>query len=408
MARRISSTVRRRYILGRQGLWPGRRWRGKAGTAAALQEVEAVQIDPVSVVAQSHDIVLWGRVTDYRPEQLAGLLYEDRAFFDYGGGLMIYPMEELPYWRVVMERKKRQTRWADFAEANPAALQEVRRELRERGPLRKRDLDGRPVDDYRGSKDTGVALYYLWLAGELMSFRRQGKERVYDFLENVAPEHLRDTAAEAESDAYFARKAIALLGLANVRAFRNRWKGFIERPVDVKEAKAKLFQMEEAGELAAVHLEKGKEPYYFLASDAPLLEELIDGRIPADWRPLETTTGEEVTFLSPLEYVSARGRAAGLFDFDYIWEIYKPAGQRKYGPYTMPVLYGDRLVARIDASFERSSRTLLVNGFWLEDWFATDAGFEDALAKGLARFSWFLGAERVKGEALDPGLWPGK
>jgi uncharacterized protein YcaQ len=64
----ISAAVRRRLILGKQGLWPGRRWSGKTGTAEALREVEAVQIDPVSVVAQSHDIVLWGRVNGFWPE----------------------------------------------------------------------------------------------------------------------------------------------------------------------------------------------------------------------------------------------------------------------------------------------------------------------------------------------------
>jgi hypothetical protein len=78
----ISTVVRRRYILGKQGLWPGRRWTGKEGTAEALRAVEAVQMDPVSVIAQSHHIVLWGRVSGYQAEYLDNVAYKECRFFD--------------------------------------------------------------------------------------------------------------------------------------------------------------------------------------------------------------------------------------------------------------------------------------------------------------------------------------
>ena len=112
------------------------------------------------------------------------------------------------------------------------------------------------------------------------------------------------------------------------------------------------------------------------------------------------TTDDEVIFLSPLEYVSARGRAAKLFDFDYIWEIYKPQAKRVYGPYTMPILYGDRLVGRMDSRHDRKSKTLVINGLWLEDWFTAGEAFAAALNKGLARFISFLGAEKINHSAL--------
>ena len=101
----ISQTTARRYILGKQGLWPGRRWAGKAGTAKAIRHMEAVQIDPLTVVARSHDLGLHSRVIDYRPEYLDRLMHHERQFFDYGGGLFIYPLDELPYWRVSMQRR---------------------------------------------------------------------------------------------------------------------------------------------------------------------------------------------------------------------------------------------------------------------------------------------------------------
>src|SRR5206468_4062780 len=94
----ITKRTARRYVLGRQGLWPGRRWAGKEGTAQALRQAEAVQVDTISVVARSHDLTLWSRVAGYDPAYLDALLYEERAFFDYGGILMVYPTAELPYW----------------------------------------------------------------------------------------------------------------------------------------------------------------------------------------------------------------------------------------------------------------------------------------------------------------------
>jgi len=80
----------RRYVLGRQGLWPGRRVADKPGVAQIIRQIGAVQLDPIDVVARSHDIVLWGRVAGYQPSQLDELLYSNRQFFDYGGGLEVY------------------------------------------------------------------------------------------------------------------------------------------------------------------------------------------------------------------------------------------------------------------------------------------------------------------------------
>ncbi len=107
--------------------------------------------------------------------------------------------------------------------------------------------------------------------------------------------------------------------------------------------------------------------HYALGSDAEVLRDLSAGRVPQAWTPLETTTTEEVVFLAPLDPVSARGRAKVLFGFDYVWEVYKPEHQRKFGYYTLPVLWGDRLVARFDSKLDRTTNTFVILGLWLED-----------------------------------------
>jgi uncharacterized protein YcaQ len=159
------------------------------------------------------------------------------------------------------------------------------------------------------------------------------------------------------------------------------------------------------GELIEVKVEGWKQVHYALGSDAPALLDLSAGRVPEAWTPLGATTKEEVVFLAPLDPVSARGRAKILFGFDYIWEVYKPVHLRKYGYYTLPVLWGDRLVARFDSRLDRKTNTFVILGLWLEDdALAAHEDFAEALARGFARFVTFLGASNVDAAAIREPL----
>ena len=401
----ISKQTARRFILGRQGLWPGRRWAGEAGLIEALRVCEAVQMDPLQVVARSHDIALWGRVRDYQPADLARVMYERREFFDYGGGLFIYPMRELPYWRTPMRNRERSQRWADFAATHPTLLDEMRGELRRRGPLGNRDFVGHErVTNYRGSKDTSLALYYLWLTGETMIHHRQGFERIYDLRERIAPPQFDFVAPADEAEAYFARKSLAFHGLLEERRLAGGLSFFAERNPSRAEAAIWLERLTADGAAVALRIEGWRGRWLALADDLPLLGALEADEIPAAWRPLDSsTTDTEVTLLAPLEIASARGRSNWLFDFEYIWEVYKPAAARRWGYYTLPILYGDWLVARLDPRLDRATNTLRLLGFWREpDAIADEAAFAEALARGLARFATFLRARRVDVSALAP------
>lgn len=400
----ISKATARRFVLGKQGLWPGRRWTGLSGAAQALRSVEMVQMDPLNVVARSHDIVLWSRVGDYRPEFLDCLLYQERQFFDYGGGLFIYPMVELPYWRLSMKKREEEGRWALFAADHQELLDEVREQLRQRGPLGNRDFVGNErVTNYRGSKDTSLALYYLWLTGETMIHHRTGFERVYDLRERVAPPAFDYAASVEEAEHFLALKSIAFMGLMPERAWLNHLSPLIGRHITRGMALHWLQELVSSGEIASIAISGEKESHLALLSDLPLLSMLESGAIPETWQPLETTTDEEVVFLAPLDIVSARGRAARLFDFEYLWEVYKPASKRRWGYYTLPILYGDRLVARLDPKLDRASATLLLNGFWLEDHApAADSAFALALARGLVRFARFLDAPSLNIACIEP------
>ncbi|MCX6021548.1 MAG: winged helix DNA-binding domain-containing protein [Chloroflexi bacterium] len=400
----MTGDAARRYLLGRQGLWPGRRWSGKEGAATAIRALESVQMDSVTVVARNHDLILWSRVDRYDPAHLDELIHSERRFFDYGGHLDIYPMEELPTWRLHMRRRGDDTRWAAFASEHPELLEMVRKQVRTRGPLGVRDLEGAArVASYRGGKDTSLALYYLWLTGEFMTHSRRGFERRYDLSERIAPPDQDSEASEAETQQHFAAKALRQLGLGTLSAWAGAVGYGLHQRWDRTETRARLDRLITQGEAAAATVAGGKEVYYFPAADLPLIDDLEAGRTPDAWRPVATTTTEEVTLLAPLDNLLARERTQALFEFEYLWEIYKPAHVRRWGRYTLPILYGDRLVARIEPRLDRKARTLSVDGFWLEDdATGADPAFATALARGLARFARFHNGARLNLSGLEP------
>ncbi len=116
----------RRFLLGRQGLWPGRRWRGMTGTERAMRTIGDLQLDPLQVVARAQDLALQGRVIGYQPDDWGRLVYERRRFFEAGGWLAVRPIDELPYYRVVMDRERDQPRIHRIAEEHPEAVAEMR------------------------------------------------------------------------------------------------------------------------------------------------------------------------------------------------------------------------------------------------------------------------------------------
>jgi hypothetical protein len=284
-------------------------------------------------------------------------------------------------------------------------LEFVRAELRKRGPLGNRDFDGKRLanQSYRGRKETSVALFDMWLSGELMMHHRVGFDRVYDFRKNIAPKEFDYIAEEKDAEEFFARKAVSFHALLREAGMRISLDYDMRRKYTRDEIGQQLDVWKESGMFAQVQVEGRRETFLALGEDVKALDTLAKGRVPKGWNPKETTTLEEVTFLSPLDIVSARGRAKKLFDFEYIWEVYTPADKRRWGYYVLPILYGDDLVARFDPKLDRKTMTLEIKGFWHEDDAPVkDGAFADAFAKGLIRFAKFVEAKKVDVSTIKP------
>ena len=178
----------------------------------------------------------------------------------------------------------------------------------------------------------------------------------------------------------------------------------LRRPHDRsgRSARLRLDDLVAAEEVRQITVEGEKQPCYLPAAAAPALAAVQEGRVPHEWRPLSGATHDEVVFLAPLDTVIARGRAKALFDFDYLWEVYKPAAQRRWGytpcrSSTATGWWPGSTQARALAG------TLVIKGFWLDDErLGRDGDFADALARGLRRLAGFVRAARLDAAAVAP------
>ena len=394
----------RRFILGCQGLWPGRQSVGRPGVRKALHQAGLVQVDPLNVVGRSHDLALHARVWNYRPEHLDHLLYKSREFFDYGGTLYVLPMDELPYWRVHMARRAYNEKSRAFALEHKQLLESLREDISSRGPVKSRDYGGHGIrrGTFRSDKATSRALRHLWLTGELMTFGREGFERLYALWRDVAPVEAQRASTEDEADNFFARKALALQGLATARDWARRFRHLAHLRSDPDGEGRRLDELLRAG--VAVRTQIGDGPvHYLLKERISELETVHSGTVPRAWRTPREDTLAEVTLLPPLEFVTARGRASEWFEFDYIWEVYKPAAKRRWGYYVMPILYGDLLVGRADLRIDQASRTLIVHHLWLESSAsARNTDLVRSMGLGLRRLAEWAGGDHVHIDATSP------
>lgn len=139
------------------------------------------------------------------------------------------------------------------------------------------------------------------------------------------------------------------------------------RGVPFSEVKTILAAMLADGDLIEVKVEGWKAVHHAGSSDAALLDDLIAGRVPGAM-DAASRGPRRMRLSSSRRWIrSCPRRAKILFGFDYVWEVYKPVHQRKFGYYTLPVLWGERLVARFDSKPDRTTNTFIILGLWLED-----------------------------------------
>jgi len=353
----------------------------------------ALQIDSVNVFSRSHYMPHFSRFGAYDRDAL------DRLVLSSGGRYVEYraheaafvPVDDWALWRFRMAHfRDRYHSPGGWAEARPAVLDRLRAELRDRGPLRPSEVAPEAERERRGPwwgwDDVKRGLEVMWLTGEVAIAGRRGFERRYALAEHVVPDSAfsREVPTDAAIRELVSRAAGAY-GIATDADLADYYR------LRSREAAPAIASLAEAGEITQVRVpeweKNGRAARVWLHRDA-----LIPRKI------------DRAALLTPFDpVVWFRERALRAFGLDYRIEIYVPAEKRRYGYYSLPVLVGDRIAARLDLKADRAGSRLLVQSAWWEP--AGRAGDAERIAAELDLAAEWQGLETVSvshwGDAAD-------
>lgn len=366
----------------------------------------SIQFDPLEVAGRNHDLVLLARVAGYQREMTDALLYEHRLLFEaYNKGLSLLPVAELPWHRVTWDRAKHRHHGGTFDEHAPL-VEELLERIRTGGPMAATDVEPRAAIDWywRPTNQVRAVLEALGEAGILGLARRDGNRRVYDLIERLYPaEVLADRKTIHEQFRHRLLSRYRAHGLLGTSGSSELWLGSVPwvevgmeggLPLKVAARRQLHAELVESGELLPVEIEGLKGLRYVVASDEALLDQ-AEREVASEGNSLR---GAGVAFLAPLDpLVWDREFLRKLFEFDYLWEVYVPAAKRRWGYYVLPLLYGDRLVGRIEPRIDRKAGTLRILGLWWEAGFDphADPAFAAAFASALRAHQAFGDVTRV-------------
>jgi uncharacterized protein len=377
---RLSSDAARALLLAAQGLGhrPARAAR-KADVLDMIRRMGALQIDTIHVVARSPYLVLWSRLGEYQPRWLDELLAEGALFEYWAHEACFLPIEDYPLFRHrMLDAANLGWKYArEWAAQNRAALDRVLAHVREHGQVRSADFERTDGSDGKwwGWKTEKRALETLFTSGELMIARRHNFQRVYDLRERIMPawdDALLPPVDEARRTLVL--KAVRALGVTTARWVADYFRTRKQETVAVVKALAG------EGALLRAQVESWSEEAYIHPDNAALAEAAAAGKL----QP------EQTTLLSPFDpLVWDRARALALFGFDYRIECYTPAPKRRYGYFTLPILWRGALVGRLDAKAHRKEGRFEVKALHLEPGVAVaDALVADVAAALRACATW--------------------
>jgi uncharacterized protein YcaQ len=305
-----------------------------------------LQIDPTAAIAPSADLVAWSRLgSSYHPADLKRALEEDRALFEFDA--LIRPIGDLGlYLAGGADRPTYDTSRAWLRDNDRFRLDIL--ELLERsGPLASRDIPDTCVVPWASSgwtnnRNVTQMLEYLQNRGEIAIAGRIGRERLWDLPGRVYPANV-EIPSVGEAERRKDERRLASLGIAR--------------------AKARAMPM---------------EPIHVGGAGEPAVVEGVKG----EWRVAPDFLGDgfegRTALLSPFDrLIHDRTRAEELFDFEYTLEMYKPAAKRRWGYFALPIVHGDRLVGKLDATADRKAGLLRVNAIH------EDVPFTKAIAKAV-------------------------
>ena len=347
-----------------------------------FEHLGTVQYDPLNPVGRNPDLVLQARIPGYQVDDWQKAAYSDRLIYDSWDKMAcLVPVSDWPM-RALIREKFRPYHDREILQHDPEGVAIILKALDEQGPLSSLEFEDKTrvgEGSWYGNTRMKRLLRSMWACGMLVTHHRQGGRHYYDRPERVIPSQHFMIEPLRDEEAYYRwilMKRYSAVGILRPSADVSVWSacdGAAKR-------KLALDELVEAGLLTPLRIGNTTIPYYIPTSALALLDQP-----PANAR---------VIFLGPLDsFLWDRKATLQIFQFDYIWEVYKPLEQRKWGYYVLPVFYGDRFIARIDSRLEKGVWTIAQ--WWWEADVTPDAQMLDALRKASEDFLRYLRAGHI-------------
>lgn len=361
--------------------------------ASLLETVRALgclQLDPTNVVARNHLLVLFSRHGAFDETTFEKLAYEDRALFEYWAHEASYVLsEDLPIHRHYMRPPRGwRTRLAAWWESEHEFRAHILERLAAEGPLRAREIEDRanvPWEStgWTNARNVARMLDLMWVRGVVGISRRDGAQRLWDLMERcLPPDAPEEELSDEEVTRRAAPRAIRALGAARIPHIR-------------------------------AHFTRNRYPHLerVLETHPDLRRITVDG-LGDDWwihvEDLETLDADfrgRTVLLSPFDNLLCdRARTEQLFGFTHRLEIYTPKAKRRWGYFVLPVLHGDRLVARADLAMDRKTNTLVALAVHAEPDAPRGKRLPQAIRRELERLAAWRGATALEVRAA-PAAW---
>jgi uncharacterized protein len=354
----------------------------------AIDQMQLLQLDTISVVNRSPHLVLYARCGAYPLVWLDQLLAQGSLFEVWAHEACLAPKSLL--WLLRAHASDRQ-HWSRknlerVMATDRIAMNQLLKQIRLNGPVKSSDFEqpesaAKPAGGWWNWKPHKRYLEAWFAAGELMISQRQGSARVYDLAQRVCPE-LIDPVAVAQAKRHYTparvsadMQAIAVKSLGIVTA---RWiNDFFRTTPYVRDVQ--LSPLLDAGTLLTVRVEGSNVPWYVHRDHQALLRRAARNTLAAP---------SHCAFLSPFDpLVWQRPRASEFFDFDYRIECYTPQAKRQFGYFTLPVLYHNQLIGRVDAKAHRSDSLFEIKALHFEDHIVADDVLLTTLGAALQDFA---------------------
>ena len=343
-----------------------------------LRRLGAVQLDTISVLARSHELVAYARLGPVGRAAVESAYWGGNAFEYWAHAACVLPIDEWP-WFAVRRRRLRERQRVHGRTVSAAAQRDVLKRLAD-GPCTATELGGaKKGGPWWDWSDVKLAVERMLAIGDVVCVERRGWKRVYDLPERVIPPALRALdPTDEECYRELARRAARQYGVATRTEIANHYGLLVARIAEVIDDIG-LVPVTVAG-----WPEAASQPAF---ADPDWLERLLSRQLRGRHR---------TTLVSPFDsLIWDRGRTARIFGFTHKIEAYTPAPDRVHGYYPMPLLAGGRLVGRVDPG--RKGRTLVAKQVSL-----SSARFVDAAAAALVEAAAWVGCDNVAVDIVNP------